>query len=114
MVNKKQYTPDRGDLVWINLNPQKGREQANRRPAIVLSPMIYNKKSQLALMCPITSKVKGYPFEVVVRNKKIKGVILTDQIRSLDWKTREVSFIEKAGSQTLFETQEKILTLLTQ
>jgi len=114
MVKKKLYIPDRGDVIWISFNPQKGREQANKRPAVVLSPKIYNQKSSLALMCPITSKVKGYPFETVFKNKKIQGAILCDQVRSLDWRARKVSFIEKVKPETLFEIQEKLLTLLTQ
>lgn len=114
MVKKKLYIPGRGDIVWASFNPQRGREQANKRPAIVLSPRIYNQKSGLALMCPMTSKTKGYPFETKVDEGKISGVVLADQIRSLNWRARKVSFIEKVKPETLFEIQEKILTLLTQ
>lgn len=114
MVKRKQYIPERGDIVWINLNPQIGHEQANKRPAVVLSPKVYNQKSSLALMCPITSKIKGYPFETIIRNKKIQGAALCDQLRSLDWKARKVSFIERTKPETLFEIQEKILTLIIQ
>ena len=73
---KNFYIPDRGDIVWINFNPQKGREQASKRPAIVLSPKAYNQKTSLALMCPITSHVKGYPFEVVIEKKKIYAIMV--------------------------------------
>jgi len=111
MVRKK-YIPKRGDIVWINFNPQKGREQANKRPAVVLSPKIYNKKSGLALMCPITSKIKGYPFETKIQNTKIQGAVLADQIRALDWRARGISFIERIKPKLLFEIQEKILVLL--
>lgn len=114
MVKKKLYIPDRGDIVWINMSPQKGREQANKRPAVVLSPKIYNSKANLALMCPITSKIKGYPFEVIYSNKKIKGAVLCDQIRSLDWQARRASFIERTKPEILFQIQEKLLTLLIQ
>jgi len=111
MVKKSTYIPDRGDLVWVNLNPQKGREQANKRPAIVLSPKIYNRKSSLAMMCPITSKIKGYPFEVIINNK-IHGAVLCDQLRSLDWQARKTSFIERVKSEVLFEVQDKIIALI--
>lgn len=80
----KPYFPDRGDLVWVDLTPTKGREQAKVRPAIVLSPKIYNQKTNLAIMCPITSSSKEYPFEVAVNDKKVSGVILSDHVRSLD------------------------------
>lgn len=113
MVKRKRYIPDRGDIVWVNLNPQKGREQANKRPAIVLSPKFYNQKSSLALMCPITSKIKGYPFEVEIKRTTTSGVVLADQIRSLDWRARKVSFIERVKPEILFSVQEKVLTLLT-
>jgi len=113
MVIKNNYIPDRGDIVWVSFDPQKGREQAKKRPAIVLSPKIYNQKSSLALMCPITSQIKGYPFEVVIKEKKISGVVLADQIRSLDWRARKVTFIERVKPESIFEIQEKILALLT-
>lgn len=110
---KKMYIPRRGDLLWINLNPQKGREQKGKRPALVISHKIYNAKTGLALMCPITSKAKGYPFEIVLSGAKIKGVVLADQLRTLDWQTRGVSFIGKAEVETLAETQEKIMLLIS-
>jgi len=87
--NKKIYIPDRGDIVWLEFNPQAGHEQAGLRPALVISPAAYNSLVGLALMCPITSKIKGYPFEVLIPKKfKINGAILADQIKSLDWRTR--------------------------
>jgi len=112
MVRKKYFIPDRGDIVWIDFNPQRGREQAKKRPAIVISPKIYNIKAGLALMCPITSKIKGYPFEVAVRDRKINGAVLCDQIRSLDWRARKVSLIQKANSATFIEVREKILLII--
>lgn len=108
----KTYIPDRGDLVWVDFNPTKGREQAKVRPAIVVTPKIYNKKTNLALMCPITSIVKGYPFEVVVHDKKVNGVVLSDHVRSLDWRARNVKFIVKAKSSVINDVQSKLLLLI--
>jgi mRNA interferase MazF len=93
------YIPDVGDIVWLNFNPQTGREQADRRPAICISPRIYNQKSGLALFCPITSKIKGYPFEIRIKVGKIDGVILADQIRSLDYRERNTMFEGKAPEE---------------
>jgi len=83
------YIPDRGDIVWIIFNPQAGHEQAGRRPALVLSPKAYSGKVRLALLCPITSQIKGYPFDVLIPDGlPVNGVILADQVKSLDWKAR--------------------------
>jgi mRNA interferase MazF len=109
---KKQYVPDRGDLVWVDFNPTKGREQAKVRPAIVISPKNYNQKTGLAIMCPLTSAQKGYPFEVEVKNKKVAGVILSDHVRSLDWKARNVIHIAKAKPAVISEVQVKLSLLL--
>ncbi len=88
------YIPQRGDAVWINFNPQAGDEQAGRRPAIVLSPQSYNQKVGLCLFCPITNQVKGYPFEVVIpTGLAVTGVVLSDQIKSLDWRVRNIELI---------------------
>ncbi|MDA3958356.1 endoribonuclease MazF [Oceanispirochaeta sp.] len=111
MVDPK-YIPRKGDLLWLNFTPQTGHEQAGKRPVIVLSPLEYNKKTSLMIVCPITSKVKGYPFEVPVRAHQIEGVVLSDQIKSLDWRTRKVSFIEKASTEILEDVQEKLLLLI--
>jgi mRNA interferase MazF len=90
------YVPQRGDIVWITLNPQAGHEQAGRRPAVVLSPEIYNAKVGLALFCPLTSRVKGYPWEVLLpEGLPVAGAILADQVKSMDWRVRRV---EKAGA----------------
>ncbi|PIR85713.1 mRNA-degrading endonuclease [Candidatus Kaiserbacteria bacterium CG10_big_fil_rev_8_21_14_0_10_44_10] len=107
MVNKS-YTPDRGDLVWVDFNPTRGREQAKVRPAIVVSPKTYNQKTNLAIMCPITSVQKNYPFEVKVEDKKVSGVILSDHVRSLDWKVRNTKFISKAKQSVIAEVQTKL------
>ena len=109
---KKPYIPDADDLVWVNFNPTRGREQAKVRPAIVLSPKAYNRKTNLALMCPITSVHKGYPFEVEIRAKKLTGVVLSDHIRSLDWKERDVQFIAKANPLTITEVRAKVSLLI--
>jgi mRNA interferase MazF len=98
-----EYVPDKGDLIWLDFNPQVGREQAGRRPALVLSPKPYNEKTSLAIVCPITSQIKGYPFEVPLpKNLPLAGVILSDHVKSLDWRQRRA---EKAGrvSKQLYE-----------
>ena len=107
-----KYTPQKGDLIWLNFTPQSGHEQAGKRPAIVLSPQTYNRKTGLIITCPITSKIKGYPFEVEIRGSKINGVILSDQVKSLDWKSRQAEFIEKAPQETLHEVQSKLIVLI--
>ena len=107
------YTPDRGDIVWLEFDPQKGHEQKGKRPGIVLSKKEYNQKSNLAIICPITSKIKGYPFEVRI-NSIIQGVILSDQFRSIDWKSRNASFIEKTSEEILKEILENIDLLLNE
>lgn len=83
------YVPDRGDVVWLNFDPQSGREQAGHRPALVLSPAAYNSRTGLMVVCPITSRVKGYPFEVpVLGDPGISGAVLADHVKSVDWKAR--------------------------
>jgi len=100
---KQQYIPERGDLIWLNLTPQSGHEQAGKRPAIVISPFLYNSKTGLMIACPIISKIKNYPFEVHVNSKKISGVVLSGQVKSLDWRARKASFIEKATDSVISE-----------
>ena len=111
MVTKK-YIPERGDIVWLNFNPQSGREQRGKRPAIVISPKEYNEKTGLGIFCPITSKIKNYPFEVKIESHKINGVVLADQIKSLDWKTREIELIIKGTSKIVDEIVDKLSVLL--
>ena len=106
------YVPDRGDIVWLNFSPQQGHEQAGMRPAIILSPKSYNQNSKLMLACPITSKIKHYPFEVRIKANKIDGVVLADQVKNLDWTMRDMSFVERATYDVLEHTQELIETLL--
>ena len=106
-------TPERGDLVWIDFNPQSGREQAGRRPALVLTPSAYNRKVGLALFCPVTSQVKGYPFEVELpKGLKAQGAVLCDQIKSLDWRARKAERFCPASDAVLDETTAKILALV--
>lgn len=110
---KQAYVPQRGDLVWLEFAPQTGREQAGRRPGIVLSPDFYNRPSGLALVCPITSQIKGYPFEVVVRQGKINGVVLADQVKSVDWKQRRATLISRGSDELIKAVIEKVTLLLT-
>ncbi len=108
-----RYVPDRGDIVWLQFNPQAGHEQAGRQPALVISPKAYNKKVGLALFCPITSSIKGYPFEVLLSgDSELKGAILSDQIKSLDWRVRDASRFAKASGETMKEVLAKINTLV--
>lgn len=110
----KAFVPKRGDIVWIDFDPQSGHEQAGRRPALVISPVAYNEKIGLALLCPITSQVKGYPFEVAIpRGLSVSGVILADQIKSLDWRSREAEFGCDAPHETVDLVLEKLSTLLS-
>ena len=111
MVNKK-YIPDRGDIVWMDFSPTRGHEQSLVRPALVLSPKAYNQKAGLMIVCAVTSQIKGYPYEVLVQGKKITGVILSDQIRSVAWKEREASFAQKVQQFVIGEVEEKLATLL--
>ncbi len=107
------YVPDRGDLVWLVFDPQAGHQQAGRRPALVLSPKAYNAKTHLALFCPITSQIKGYPFEVALpKSDKISGVVLSDQIKSLDWKSRQARLIMRAPPHVLADVIGKARALM--
>jgi len=112
-VKSKSYVPERGDIVWLDFDPQLGHEQSGRRPALVISSKIYNEKTGLALFCPITSQQKNYPFEVsLATNLEISGVILADQIKNLDWKIRNAEFIGKLSNISLSETLGKINALI--
>ena len=109
----QRYIPERGDIVWLEFNPKAGYEQAGHRPALVLSPKAYNKKIKLALFCPITSHVKGYPFEVMLPKKhKVSGAILSDRIKSLDWQVRKAQKINSVPKDVLEDVLAKIHTLL--
>lgn len=105
--------PDRGDIVWLQFHPQAGHEQTGRRPAIVISPRAYNEKVGLALFCPITNQVKGYPFEVLLPGELgVSGVVLSDQIKSLDWRARHAERICRAPRQVVEEVLAKIAALV--
>jgi mRNA interferase MazF len=112
-VVSASYVPERGDVVWIHFNPQVGHEQAGRRPALVISPAAYNGKVGLALLCPVTSQVKGYPFEVAVpEGLRASGVILSDQVKSLDWRARKAAFLERLPEPIIREVLQKLGTLV--
>lgn len=107
------YCPKRGDIVWITFNPQMGHEQAGHRPALVLTPESYNRKTGLALFCPISSQEKGYPFEVQIPDGfKISGVVLSDHIKNLDWNARRAKFCCHVPSSVTLEVTEKLGALL--
>ena len=107
------FVPARGDLVWLRFNPQAGHEQAGHRPAVVISPSSYNRRVGLAVCCPVTSQVKGYPFEVVLPpGLGVEGAILSDQLKSLDWRVRKARRIGSVPADVLEETVGKILALV--
>lgn len=110
----RSYVPNRGDVVWISLNPHAGHEQAGRRPAVVVSPPAYNRKVGLALFCPITSQIKGYPFEVIIpQGLKLSGAVLSDQVKSLDWRARRAELICTLPRDTIVEVVQKLSTLIS-
>lgn len=108
-----EYVPERGDLVWISFTPQAGHEQAGRRQALVISPGAYNGKVGLAILCPITSQVKRYPFEVKLPSDlPVTGVVLSDQVKSLDWRARRVEWAAQAPEAVVQEVLQKLTTLV--
>jgi len=115
VVDRRAYVPRCGDVVWISLNPQAGHEQAGRRPAVVLSPQSYNSKVGLAILCPITSQPKGYPFEVFLpAGLPVTGAILSDQVKSLDWRARHAELICTLPTEIISEALQKLATLLSE
>ena len=109
MVNSQTYVPQYGDVVWITLNPQAGR-----RPAVVLSPQNYNSKVGLAILCPITNQIKSYPFEVLLPvGLPIAGAILSDQVKSLDWRARNAELICTLPTETISCVLQKLVTLFS-
>jgi len=110
--SNQAYCPNRGDLIWIDFNPQSGKEIMKRRPAIVLSPVAYNRLSGLCLVCPITSKPKGHQFEIAVTIEQKKGVIKSDQIKSFDWIERKADYIAKAPRKAVQATLVNLHALL--
>lgn len=109
---KKPYVPDAGDIVWLNFTPQAGHEQAGHRPALVLSPASYNKLTKLMIICPMTTKVKGYPFEVALTGQKVPSVVLADQVKSLDWHARGAVYKGKATQSEVDQVKHLIKVLL--
>jgi len=109
----RAYIPHAGDLIWLTFDPRAGREQAGRRPALVLSPVSYNEKTSLALVCPVSSQVKGYPFEVPLpEGLPITGVVLSDHLKSLDWMQRKAEFVAHAPIEVLSEVLARLAPLL--
>lgn len=107
------HAPDRGDVVWLTFHPQAGHEQSGRRPAVVLSPRAYNARVGLALFCPVTSKVKGYPFEVPLpAGLPVTGVVLADQVKSLDWRERKAELLARLSPETIDLLVQRLLVLL--
>jgi mRNA interferase MazF len=112
VVSAAAYVPGRGDIVWITLNPQAGHEQDGRRPAVVLSPRAYNAKVGLAVLCPVTNQIKGYPFEVALPSGlPVSGAVLSDQVKSLDWRSRNAELICPLPPLVLNEILGKLRTL---
>lgn len=108
----RRYIPDRGDLVWLDFNPVRGHEQGGRRPSLVLSTYEYNIASKLAIVCPVTSQVKGYPFEILFKNKNISGVILADHIRNIDWARRNADKIGTVSETVVAKVQDYLKKLV--
>ncbi len=113
MKRKGAYIPERGDAVWITLDPQAGHEQRGRRPALVISPSEYNGRVGLALFCPITTQVKGYPFEVVLpAGLPVAGVVGADQVKSLDWRARQAARLGVVPDEVVAQVVRRLQTLL--
>ncbi len=109
----KTFIPDKGDLIWLDFNPQAGHEQSGKRPALVISPKEYNSITGLCILFPITSKIKGYPFEVAINSPEVEGVVLSDQIKNLDWRIRNARFIVKVNPGVVQEVIDLFNTLIT-
>jgi len=109
----RSYIPEAGDIVWLEFDPQGEREQAGRGPAVVLTPWMYNKKTNLMICCPLTTQIKRYPFEVLVEVDGVESVILSDQVKSLDWKIRKAKYKNRVGSEVLAEVRAKAKSLLS-
>lgn len=109
----RAYVPEAGDLIWLTFDPRAGHEQRGRRPALILSPRAYNAKARLAIACPISSRVKGYPFEVLLPpGGRISGVVLADHVKNLDWQTRRAVFVAKAPPDIVTDVRERLRVLL--
>jgi len=108
----KIYIPNQGDVVYFNFSPAEGREQKGLRPGLVMSRAFFNERSGMALICPITSKQKHYPFEVIINTEAVSGVALIDQVRAIDYLAREFKFISHAGDLSIEEAKAKFLSLI--
>lgn len=108
----RRFVPDAGDIVWLEFSPQSGHEQAGHRPALVLSPGAYNSKTGMMICCPMTAQIKGYPFEVVIHATEASGAVLSDQVKSLDWRARKATPKGKVSAEELDEVRGKIRSLL--
>jgi mRNA interferase MazF len=113
-LSKAPYLPDRGDIVWLILDPRVGHEQSGRRPVLVLSPRLFTERTGLAVICPITSKAKGLPFEIELRQTKTNGAVLPIHVRSVDVKVRKAQFIEKAPPKVLTKTAKSVEAIIGQ
>jgi mRNA interferase MazF len=112
-VSASLYVPVRGDVVWIDLSAQAGHEQTGHRPALVISPERYNRRVELSLICPITSRVKGFPFEVrIPEGRDVAGVVLADQIRSVDWRARDARLMDRLPDELVETVARKFTKLL--
>jgi mRNA interferase MazF len=107
----RRYVPDAGDIVWLEFNPQAGHEQAGHRPALVLSPAAYNGKTGLMLCCPMTTQLKGYPFEVVIAGTR-PSAVLADQVKSLDWRVRKAVRKGRISAAELSEVRAKAIAVI--
>jgi len=113
MVNQQRFFPKRGDVIQVDFDPVQGHEQGGRRPALVISADAYNRLVGLAVVVPITGQVKGYPFEVPIpRAQKVRGVILADQVKCIDWRKRSVKFFDTLPAEVLKEVEEKLGPLI--
>ncbi len=111
---KQQYIPKRGDLIWVDFYPAAGHEQMGHRPALVLSPAVFNKKTLLALVAPVTSRVRGHGFEVALTGKKISGVVLCHQVKTIDFVERGLKFAEKAPASAVSESLAKVRAIVSE
>jgi len=114
VMNKAPYLPNRGDIIWVILDPRVGHEQSGRRPVLVLSPRMFTERTGLAVICPITSKAKGLPFEVELKQTKTSGAVLPIHVRSVDVGVRKAQFIEKAPATILTKTTKSVEVIIGQ
>jgi mRNA interferase MazF len=113
VVTPDRYVPERGDVVWMDLSPRVGHEQSGYRPSLIVSPQKYNRRVELALICPITSQVKGFPFEVAIpEGNRVTGVVLADQMTSIDWRARRVRQMDHLPIEFVEEVMKQFVKLL--